>query len=339
MQAAPAGRPTLAGTVATAIGLLLLVYLVRQAGTGEVVEGIARLGWAFLLVVLLGGLRFLTRAAAWVRCLDGTRVRLRDALPAVVAGDAVGNLTPLNLIAGEPAKALMLRHREPVGRTLPALVVENLFYTLSVALVIACSLAALPLALRGADAPWLVGIGLLAAVALPVLAAHWVVHRRIHAASRALEWLRRRGIGLAWTVSAAGRVRAVEDDLHAAYPRLWPHVVPVAALELAFHVLAVAETFLVLTLVSGRQPTLLEAFLFETTGRVIGAAFKFVPLRVGVDEAGASLLAGALAFDSATGLSLALVRKGRMLVWTAVGIAALAARGLSLRGASRAAPR
>ena len=64
--------------------------------------------------------------------MDGShRLRLRDTLQAVIAGDAVGNLTPLSLIAGEPAKALMLRHREPVGRTLPALVVENLFYTLS----------------------------------------------------------------------------------------------------------------------------------------------------------------------------------------------------------------
>ena len=157
------------------------------------------------------------------------------------------------------------------------------------------------------------------------------MHGRLHAASRALDWLRRRGIRPAWTAGAADRARAVEDDLFAAYPREWPRLLPVAALELAFHVLAIAEVFLVLSLISGRPPSLLEAFLFESTNRVVGAAFKFIPLRMGVDEAGSGLLAGLLAFGAATGVTLALVRKGRMLVWTSLGIAALAGRGLAVR--------
>ena len=267
-----------------------------------------------------------------MRCIDGRhRLRLRDTFQAVIAGDAVGNLTPLNLLAGEPAKALMLRHREPVGRTLPALVVENLFYTLSVALVIASGLAALPLVLQAPGPRWFAGVVLLAALAGLLAAAHAVVRGRIPAASGAFGWLGRRGIWPARMARAAARVRNLEDDLHAAYPHEWSRLLPVAALELAFHVLAVAETLLVLSLISGRPPTLLEAFLFESTNRIVSAAFKFVPLRIGVDEAGAGLLAGLLAFGTATGVTLALVRKGRMLVWAALGIAALAGRGLAFR--------
>ena len=332
-QVTAAGRPTAGGVLAAVAGFLLLVYFVRRAGAGAVADGIARLGWAFLAVVTLGGLRFLVRAAAWMRCLDGShRLRLRDTFQAVIAGDAVGNLTPLSLLAGEPAKALMLRHREPVGRTLPALVVENLFYTLSVAIVIASGLAVLPLALQAPGPPWLAGVFLLAVLAGLVAAAHWVVHGRLRVASRALEWLQQRGVRPAWMVRAAAGARAVEDDLFAAYPRRWSRLLPVAALELVFHVLAITEVFLVLSLISGRPPSLLEAFLFESTNRVIGAAFKFVPLRIGVDEAGSGLLAGLLAFGTATGVTLALVRKGRMLVWTTLGVAALAGRGLTVRG-------
>ena len=321
--------------LAAVVGLVLLVYFVRRAGADAVADGIARLGWAFLAVVALGGVRFLVRAAAWMRCMDGGhRLRLRDTFQAVIAGDAVGNLTPLSLLAGEPAKALMLRHREPVGRTLPALVVENLFYTLSVAIVIASGLAVLPLALQAPGPRWLAGAILLAVLAGLVTAAHWMVHGRRRSASRALDWLRRRGVRPAWTARAADRVRAVEDDLFAAYPREWSRLLPVAASELAFHVLAITEIFLVLSLISGRPPSLLEAFLFESTNRVVGAAFKFVPLRMGVDEAGSGLLASLLAFGTATGVTLALVRKGRMLVWTSLGIAALAGRGLTVRGES-----
>ena len=332
MQARPAGRPTAGGVLAAVVGLGLLVYFVRRAGAGAVADGIVRLGWAFLAVVALGGARFLVRAAAWMRCMDGRhRLRLRDTFQAVIAGDAVGNLTPLSLLAGEPAKALMLRHLEPVGRTLPALVVENLFYTLTVAIVITSGLAVLPLVLQAPGPRWLAGAVLLTTLAALVVAAHWVVRSRVRTASRALDWLARRGIAPAWTTRTAARVRGVEDDLHAAYPHEWSRLLPVAALELAFHVLAITEIFLVLSLISGRPPTLLEAFLFESTNRVVGAAFKFVPLRIGVDEAGTGLLAGLLAFGTATGVTLALIRKGRMLVWTTLGIAALMGRGLSFR--------
>ena len=332
MQARPAGRPTAGGVLAAVAGLGLLVFFVRRAGAGAVADGIVRLGWAFLAVVALGGARFLVRACAWMRCMDGShRLRLRDTFQAVIAGDAVGNLTPLSLIAGEPAKALMLRHREPVGRTLPALVVENLFYTLSAAIVITSGLAVLPLMLQASGPRWLAGAVLLTTLAALVVAAHWVVRSRVRTASRALDWLRRRGVAPARTARAAARVRSVEDGLHAAYPREWSRLLPVAALELAFHVLAITEIFLVLSLITGQPPTLLEAFLFESTNRVVGAAFKFVPLRIGVDEAGSGLLAGLLAFGTATGVTLALIRKGRMLVWTTLGIAALIGRGLSFR--------
>ena len=332
MNAAAAGRPTAGGVLAAVVGLVLLVYFVRRAGADAVADGIARLGWAFLAVVVLGGARFLVRAAAWMRCMDGShRLRLRDTFQAVIAGDAVGNLTPLSVLAGEPAKALMLRHREPVGRTLPALVVENLFYTLSAAIVITSGLAVLPLALQAPAPRWLAGAVLLGMLAGLVAAAHWVVRGRVRITSRALDWLRQRGVWSAWTARAAARAHAVEDDLFAAYPREWSRLLPVAALELVFHVLAIAEIFLVLALISGRPPTLLEAFLFESTNRVIGVAFKFVPLRIGVDEAGTGLLAGLLAFGTATGVTLALVRKGRMLVWTSLGILALAGRGLAVR--------
>ena len=328
MNAAAAGRPTAGGVLAAVVGLVLLVYFVRRAGADAVADGIARLGWAFLAVVFLGGARFLVRAAAWMRCMDGShRLRLRDTFQAVIAGDAIGNLTPLSVLAGEPAKALMLRHREPVGRTLPALVVENLFYTLSAAIVITSGLAVLPLALQAPAPRWLAGAVLLGMLAGLVAAAHWVVRGRVRVTSRVLDWLRQRGVWSAWTARAATRAHAVEDDLFAAYPREWSRLLPVAALELVFHVLAIAEIFLVLALISGRPPTLLEAFLFESTNRVIGVAFKFVPLRIGVDEAGTGLLAGLLAFGTATGVTLALVRKGRMLVWTSLGILALARRG------------
>lgn len=336
-------RPARIELLAAVLGLALFVYFIRRAGVGAVADGIARLGWAFLAVVALGGVRFGLRAAAWIRCLEpGHRLRLRDAFPAVVAGDALGNLTPLSLIVGEPTKAILLRRREPPGRTLPALAVENLFYALSALLVIAGGMAALLVVLGTPGRLWLAASVATLAVGTLVAGAHWVVWRNVRIGSAALAWLRRHGVAPALAARAAVRVRAMEDHVHARYPRDLRRLLAVAALELAFHACAVLEIFLVLSLIVPQRPTLLDAFVFEATNRFITAAFRFVPLRIGVDEAGTGLFADLLAFGTAAGVTLALVRKGRMLVWTAVGTAVAAGRGLSPRraiaaGGSRAA--
>ena len=49
-----------------------------------------------------------------------------------------------------------------------------------------------------------------------------------------------------------------------------------------------------------------------------------------MDEAGSGIFADLLAFGTATGVTLAIVRKGRMLVWIAIGIVILVRRGLSV---------
>jgi hypothetical protein len=59
---------------------------------------------------------------------------------------------------------------------------------------------------------------------------------------------------------------------------------------------------------------------------LIVVAFKFVPYRLGVDEAGSAMIARALALDPAVGVALALVRRLRILFWNAAGLVLLAIR-------------
>jgi len=69
--------------------------------------------------------------------------------------------------------------------------------------------------------------------------------------------------------------------------------------------------------------------------RVITLAFKFVPLRMGVDEAGTGRVSRILQFTEATGVTLAIIRKGRDLFWVGVGLILLLQRGISLRSFNR----
>src|SRR6185503_7647470 len=106
-----------------------------------------------------------------------------------------------------------------------------------------------------------------------------------------------------------------------------------AAAELGFHILGVVEIYLTLWLLN-TAPTLLTAFLFETANRLITVVFKFVPLRLGVDEAGTAIFAPLIGLSSKTGLALAIIRKLRMLFWAIAGGILLVREGLSGRARS-----
>jgi len=96
----------------------------------------------------------------------------------------------------------------------------------------------------------------------------------------------------------------------------------VALCEAGFHLCGVLEIWLTLHLLHV-EASWLTAFLFETVNRLINVVFAFVPVKLGVDEAGTGLLAGALGFGAVTGVALAVYRKLRVLLWTAVGLGLL----------------
>src|SRR3954447_12010051 len=150
-------RVSVSGVLTALAGLTLLVIVVRKVGVAEIAADVRQVGWGLLLIVAIGGLRFLLRAVGWRLCLEPPHVlSLRDAFAAVIGGDALGNITPLGPLVGEPAKAAIVRTRVPLGPALTALAIENIAYTLSAAAMIGAGVIALllrfqlPAAIRGA---------------------------------------------------------------------------------------------------------------------------------------------------------------------------------------------
>src|SRR5688572_25600406 len=101
MMGAVAEHPRRAAFNATGIasvvaGAALFALVLWNVGVAEVWEGITKLRWWLLAVIALGGLRFLVRALAWRACIEPPhRLTVAEAFKGVVAGDTVGNATPL----------------------------------------------------------------------------------------------------------------------------------------------------------------------------------------------------------------------------------------------------
>lgn len=300
-------------SIAAALGgLLLFAWAARRAGISEILDGIQRVGWGLLPLFALAGLRFAARAEAWRLCAPrGRRMRHAQAFAAFLAGDAVGNATPLGWFASEPTKVFLTRHHFATADSVSSLAVDNLLYICSTIVVIAAA-----------------GAIVVATVDLPLVWRQWgsVVLAASLATSIVLVWMMRRGSGLAGAFPAAWQTRVTE--LRASLTAFSPGPLPlVQALlfDFGFHALAVAEAYLSLNwLLGNASPTLREAFLFEALNRVVTVAFKFVPFRVGVDEASSGALAPLLGMNPVVGVSLAVVRKVRNLFWAGIGMAVIA---------------
>jgi hypothetical protein len=321
-------RISLAGILTALAGLALLVWVVARVGAAEILANVHQVGWGIAAIVGIGGLRFLLRAVAWRLCLDSPRdLSVRDAFEAVICGDALGNLTPLGPIVGEPAKAAFVRGRVPLGPALAALAVENVLYTLSAAAMIAAGMIVLLATFdlpAGSSGSAMRGIGEAAIAATIVLfaAALWMLWRQPALISRALGVAPRLG-------RHADRIRDLETQIYSFASRHRARLPTLAAAEIGFHALGVAEVYLTLWLLTGAQPSLMTSFLFETANRLITVVFKFVPLRLGVDEAGTAGFATIIGLEASTGLSLAIVRRVRVLFWAAAGGLLLVRRGVT----------
>jgi hypothetical protein len=243
------------------------------------------------------------------------------AVTATVAADALGNLTPLGLLASEPAKVVLARRHVPTAASLSSVAVENGFYTASVLVMLLGGVWVLLQRARVPPGIERVGEGIVAACAVGGVVALWMFRTRPALLSRAGQLLAR-VLGRPGSAAAFHALeQSVYDVVHWPLSRL-AHVV---VWEAAFHALAVLEVWLILRVMPGGADTSFgDAFLMETTGRFITVAFKFIPYRLGVDEIGSGSIAQVIGLGTSAGVSLALVRRVRILILNAFGIFLLA---------------
>jgi glycosyltransferase 2 family protein len=337
---------SLLGLGAALVGAVLLVVTIRQVGWSAVVDGVRSVGLWFIAVVALGGMRFAARARSWLACTEEALAEeaartardgdapnretpveqfdFRHAFGAVLAADALGNLTPLGLLASEPAKVLLVRRRLSTVAGISSVAADNVFYTLSV-LVMFIAGALVFVRRATVPAPLTLAADIVAvAAAASVLVAIWIGRQR----PAVLSWLAGHALRLTGRGgSFDARLREIELRFYGLVQ--WPaeRLLRIAGWQTLFHIAAVTEVFLVLRCLPGSaHATLLDAFVLEAAGRLVTVLFKFVPYRLGVDEAGAALVARTLAFDPTVGVALALVRRLRIIAWNIVGVAVLARR-------------
>ena len=322
----------------TTAGICLFVYVVYAIGFDEIYDGVLRFGLiGFAVIVSLQFLRMFVRACAWKLCVHEPHdLSLKDAIPAVMIGEALSSTIPLGILISGTSKAFAVRKRVPLVVGLSSVATENLFYSLVTGMFLMLGSGAL---IRGhavnEDLITTVSI-LIATVAALLLLGLIMVIRQWHFASATCEWLYGKGFLRSLLERGRNDVRRFEDLIYSFYRRHPSRFLPICLLEAAYFLLGITEVWYILSRLLDAWPSPVTALILESVSRLITILFKLVPFVIGVDEAGARFVGETLALAGGVAVTLAIIRKGRILFWTAVGFVLIIKRGISITEISNA---
>ena len=116
------------------LGIGLLVFVINQVGVQPIFDALLRIGFGFFFLLGISGLRHIFRTIAMRAAVptEHRRISFMQAFAARLGGEAISFLTFTGPLLGEATKVALLRKRIPLTYGVPALVVDNLLYNLSV---------------------------------------------------------------------------------------------------------------------------------------------------------------------------------------------------------------
>ena len=325
-------RLKFAGIILTIIGIGLFAYFVYAVGFHEIFEGIKRFGFVgFGVIVVIFFLRICARAWAWKLSVhEPYSLRMRDTIPAVVIGEAMSSTIPLGILVSGTSKAVAVRKHIPLVAGLSSVATENLFYSFTTAVFLIVGAVVLLRSFAVDETVTLTLDLIIASLGLLIILGLIMVIRQWHFASETCEWLYEKGLLRKLLENGRLNVRLFENFIYGFY-RLYPkRFVPICGIETVYHLLGIAEVWFILSRLSDAYPSVLDSFLLESVSRLITIIFKLVPFVIGVDEAGAQFVGQTVALAAGMGVTLAIIRKGRIVFWTLIGLILLIKRGISI---------
>lgn len=321
--------------VVLVFGVALFAWFVRRAGPGEIWRTCLSLGWYAPLTLIPYGIVYMADTCGWrfafvTRALSAvgfwTLYRVRW------CGEAVNNVVPSAYVGGEAVKVYLLAKRGvDAGDSTASVIVGRSLQTLTQVIFIAMGSAAF-IALAPAESGVRTALAIvLAGSVVAVIALFWLQTRGLFAmAFRALSQF---GVSLASLESRAPKWRRVDELVMEFYRGERRRVIGSAGGYLCGWLLDTMDILLVSWLVgmpiSWTQALAIEAFI--GVSKVLGL---FVPGAIGVQESGIALVCRLAGLPDALGLSYAIIRRGREVVYASIGWVLLYADEASLKGIS-----
>ncbi|MEO8434687.1 MAG: ABC transporter permease [Pyrinomonadaceae bacterium] len=315
--------------IAFLLGLALLVYVINRVGMQPIFDALSRIGFGFFILLAINGTRHVLRTMAMRIAVppEHRRFTFSQAFAARLGGESISFLTFAGPLLGEATKVALLRKRVPLLHGVPALVVDNLLYNLSVVFFILTGACVMLISypLPGVVREILIIIA--GCALLGILAAAFATSRRVLILTWIIDMLVRLGIRSRAITSRRHHIHRIELTVYGFYRRHPRSFFAMLGLDFLSHVTSVVEVYVTL-LMLGFAPRVGASYVIESLTKVINAVFAFVPATIGVYEGGTEVILQTLGYAAATGVTLAIVRKAGIVFWTVIGLVILTGRAL-----------
>ena len=300
------------------LGVGGLAFLVVRIGPDAIAAAFAELRWwQFILVCLPYGVIMIVDTLGWRYAFARDTAPFHRLLGARLAGDAVNVVTAMASVGGEAVKAWLIRRDVSYEESVPAVVIAKTTITVAQALFLLVGIvvawAALPMdSVVVRSMLWLLVIEVLAVGGFFLVQVVGLV-------GRGGKLLAALGV-----VDDAAYAARLDRALREFYSRDRRRLLLSVGFHLGGWLLGGLETYLMLVVLGVPVPVL-TAIVIEAFGSAVRFATFLVPASIGASEGANAAAFAALGFTSSAGLAFSLVRRGRQVVWIAIGLLTLVA--------------
>ncbi len=316
------------------LGLVTLVGLVWHIGPARIIEAAAGVGsTAVVLILLPSVLMYALEAFGWRLTLGrhGLGVGFLRLLAIRTAGEVVNMTTPIAYVGGEPLKAYLLKRQGvPLVEGMASVVTAKTTMTIAQVLFILVGIALGLWVLGKPGTPGNSQISVLAvSVSVMVLLFGTVVFvavQRHGLFTALLGTLRRCGIRIGFLEAREEKLRALDRAILDFYARDRRGFLLSIAVYFLGWLAEALEVYVILSCLSLPVSVASAVSIGALSAFIKGGTF-FIPGSVGAQEGGNLVLLLAFGYTDLSGITFALLRRLRELVWIAVGLACLAVLG------------
>ena len=305
------------------IGAALFSWVVARVGLPAILQQLSAMRLALPILLTLSVCRLLLQTTAWSAALrgEGICVAPERLIGIRLASQSMGYLTFLGAVLSEPLKIKLLR--APTESTIKATFLDSgVYWFTSVLVTIIGCLCAAFFAIHDAHHAW---------TALPVTLLILVLFFIARTKPILTGFVRVLGRHCpSWLAHGESLERSIRD-----YRRQQPALVSrMFWIDIACQLLTVSEVAVVVW--SLQLPIhLVTVLAIEGITRTLKMLSGWIPARLGVDEGGAMSAFLAVGLSPVSGLTLALTRRMRDLLWALIGLAWLVWRSPDVTGRER----
>lgn len=305
-----------------ALGVYVLYATIQSVGWQVITNNIRGLGWQLVPLMAIYPVIFALDTLGWLCAFPKSlpRVPFGELYFIRIIGETLNCVIPWAAsLGGEPVKVQLLkvRHGIPASEGFASILIVHTTFWISLNIFviggIAVSFETLPLTpvLWQSVLAFLVGLGLIAI--LLIIGLHFGIFKKVHKLGESFKW---------WgDQSQAKKIKFLEldNDIKRFYTANPMRFISSVLFNFGGWFVGAFEVFWIGKML-GMDITFSDAWLLEALFQVLRIVTFFIPSSIGTQEGGIVLIFLQFGFDKTLGVTFAVIRRLREVVWIGFGL-------------------